>query len=258
MIPSELRSNIRNGKHQAHTSGFCQDYVQANLVVLPKEYAFDFLLFTMRNPKSCPIIEVLEPGQFQSRYAQDSDIRTDIPMYHVYKHGQLIEKKQRIDELWRDDLVSFLIGCSFTFESRLIKGGIPIRHIEENKNVAMYKTNLQTNKAGVFEGPMIVSMRPVPDSLVQKAADITSLFPKMHGAPVHIGDPAEIGIHDITQPDYGDFVGIREGETPIFWACGVTPQSVALHAKVPYMLTHSPGCMFVTDWKNDEYLKEEK
>ncbi|MGG3912888.1 putative hydro-lyase [Rossellomorea vietnamensis] len=258
MLPSELRTSIRCGKHQTHTSGVCQDYVQANLVVLPKEYAFDFLLFTMRNPKSCPVVEVLEPGQFRSKYGKNSDIRTDIPLYHVYEDGQLVDKKQRIDEIWSEDLVSFLIGCSFTFESQLIKGDIPLRHIEENKNVAMYQTNIQTEKAGVFEGPMVVSMRPIPDSLVQKAAEITALFPKMHGAPVHIGDPAEIGIRDITKPDYGDFVGIREGETPMFWACGVTPQAVTLHAKIPYMLTHSPGCMFVTDWKNEEYLQEGK
>jgi uncharacterized protein YcsI (UPF0317 family) len=258
MLPSELRTTIRNGNHQIHTSGVCQDYVQANLVVLPKEYAFDFLLFTTRNPKSCPIVEVLEPGQFQSKYGKGSDIRTDIPLYHVYEHGHLIEKKQQIDELWRDDFVTFLIGCSFTFESQLIKGNIPLRHIAENKNVAMYITNIPTEKAGVFGGPMVVSMRPVPDHLVQKAADITSLFPKMHGSPVHIGDPAEIGITDVTKPDYGDYVGIRDGETPMFWACGVTPQAVALHAKIPFMLTHSPGCMFVTDWKNADYLQVEK
>lgn len=256
MLPSELRSNIRNGKHQTHTSGYCQDYVQTNLVVLPKEYAFDFLLFTTRNSKACPIVEVLEAGQFESRYAEGSDIRTDIPMYHVYEDGHLVEKKMRIDDVWRDDFVTFLIGCSFTFESQLIKGEIPLRHIEENKNVAMYTTNIQTEEAGVFQGPTVVSMRPIPDHLVQKATDITSLFPKMHGAPVHIGDPGEIGIEDITQPDYGDFVGIKDGETPMFWACGVTPQAVALHAKIPYMITHAPGCMFVTDWKNEEYLNE--
>ncbi|MEL3973342.1 putative hydro-lyase [Rossellomorea oryzaecorticis] len=254
MLPSDLRNNIRRGDHNTHTSGVCQHYVQANLVVIPKEYAFDFLLFTIRNPKSCPIIEVLEAGQFESKYAEGSDIRTDIPLYHVYEHGQLTDKKHRIDDGWKDDFVSFLIGCSFTFESQLIKGGIPLRHIEENKNVAMYKTSIPTEKAGVFEGSTVVSMRPVPDALVQKAADITSLFPEMHGAPLHVGDPGEIGIDDITQPDFGDFVGIKDGETPMFWACGVTPQAVALQAKIPYMITHAPGHMFVTDWKNDEYL----
>ncbi|KAA0561744.1 putative hydro-lyase [Bacillus sp. CH30_1T] len=258
MLPSELRNRIRNGEHQSHTSGVCQDYVQTNLVVLPKEYAFDFLLFTTRNPKSCPIVEVLEAGEFESTYGKGSDIRTDIPLYHVYEHGELVEKKTRIDDVWRDDFVTFLIGCSFTFESQLIKGEIPLRHIEENKNVAMYKTNIQTEKSGVFQGPMVVSMRPVPNHLVQKAADITSLFPKMHGAPVHIGDPTEIGIGDITRPDYGDFVGIKDGETPMFWACGVTPQAVALHAKIPFIMTHAPGHMFVTDWSNEEYLKEGK
>ncbi len=256
MLPTSFRANIRSGKHQTHTSGFCQNYVQANLVILPKEYAFDFLLFTMRNQKSCPVVEVMEAGQFQSKYAKDSDIRTDIPMYHIYEHGDLVGKKLNIKEVWRDDFVSFLIGCSFTFESQLIRGGIPLRHIEKNQNVAMYTTNIETEKAGVFDGPMVVSMRPVPDSLVQKATEITSLFPKMHGGPVHIGDPEKIGIQDITKPDFGDFVGIKEGETPMFWACGVTPQAVAQHANIPFMITHSPGCMFVTDWKNEDYLHE--
>ncbi|MGR3762931.1 putative hydro-lyase [Rossellomorea sp. NS-SX7] len=258
MLPSDLRKSIRYGDHNTHTSGVCQNYVQANLVVLPKEYAFDFLLFTMRNPKSCPIIEVLEAGQFESKYARGSDIRTDIPLYHVYEHGQLVDKKHRIDDCWKGEFVSFLIGCSFTFESQLIKGGIPLRHIEENKNVAMYKTSIPTEKAGVFEGSTVVSMRPVPDALVQKASDITSLFPEMHGSPLHIGDPGEIGIEDITQPDFGDYVGIKDGETPMFWACGVTPQAVALQAGIPYMITHAPGHMFVTDWKNDEYLNGHK
>ncbi|MCA1054380.1 putative hydro-lyase [Rossellomorea aquimaris] len=256
MLPTELRSMIRSGTHTTHTSGVCEDYVQTNLVILPKEYAFDFLLFTMRNQKSCPVIEVLEDGRFVSDYAKDSDIRTDLPLYHVYEHGRLVEKKQRVDDCWRDDFVSFLIGCSFTFESQLIKGGIPLRHIQENKNVAMYKTSIQTESAGVFKGETVVSMRPIPDSLVQQAADITSLFPEMHGSPLHIGDPAEIGIEDITRPDYGDFVGIKEGETPVFWACGVTPQAVALASKIPTMITHAPGHMFVTDWKNEEYLQK--
>jgi uncharacterized protein YcsI (UPF0317 family) len=258
MYPSELRTRIRNGTHTTHTSGVSQDYVQANLVVLPKEYAFDFLLFTMRNPKSCPLIEVLEDGRFESNYAKGSDIRTDIPLYHVYENGRLTDKKQRIDECWKKDFVSFLIGCSFTFESQLIKGGVPLRHIDENKNVAMYKTSIPTEKAGVFEGPTVVSMRPVAHSLVGKAADITSLFPEMHGSPLHIGDPCEIGIGDVTKPDFGDFVGIKEGETPMFWACGVTPQAAALQAGIPYMITHAPGHMFVTDWKNEEYMNGDK
>ncbi|WNF35329.1 putative hydro-lyase [Bacillaceae bacterium IKA-2] len=255
MIPKELREKIRNGEFEGHTSGVCNNYVQANLVIVPKEYAFDFLLFAVRNPKSCPIVDVLEAGEIASSLAPGSDIRRDISLYYLYENGKLTNKLKDISEVWRDDFVSFLIGCSFTFESQLLKEGILLRHIEQNKNVAMYTTNIESKQAGPFKGPIVVSMRPIKNELVQKAIDITARFPNMHGSPIHVGNPIEIGIKDITKPDYGEYVDVLNGETPVFWACGVTPQSVVVHSKIPYVITHAPGHMFVTDVTNNDFLK---
>ncbi len=234
------------------TSGLAPGYVQANLAVLPKEYAFDFLLFCQRNPKPCPLIEVTEPGQREaSTSSPGSDIRTDLPAYRVYRDGVLDQEISDISELWRDDLVSFLLGCSFTFEEALIQSSIPLRHIQQGKNVSMYITNIPTTPAGIFSGPMVVSMRPVHKSKVVKTVQVTSRYPNVHGAPVHIGDPGHIGIEDISRPDYGDPVEIKEDETPVFWACGVTPQAVAVKSKPSLMITHAPGHMFVTDLLNE-------
>lgn len=255
MKPRELREKIRSGEFGSHTSGLCDDYVQANLAIVPKEFAFDFLLFATRNPKACPIIDVIEAGEVESSLAPGSDIRTDIPLYYVYEQGKFTKKLRDIKDIWRDDFVSFLIGCSFTFESPMLQANIPLRHVELKKNVAMYRTNIQTKQAGPFAGPLVVSMRPIKNDLVQTAVDITAQFPNMHGSPVHVGVPSEIGIDDITKPDYGEFVEVKEDETPVFWACGVTPQAVAIHANIPYIITHAPGHMFVTDWTNDEFLK---
>ncbi|GAE28279.1 hypothetical protein JCM9140_4493 [Halalkalibacter wakoensis JCM 9140] len=254
MKPKELREKIRRGEFASHTSGVCHNYVQANLAIVPKEYAFDFLLFANRNPKSCPIIDVLEAGKVESALALGSDIRYDIPLYNVYKNGELTGRLKDLGDVWSDDFVSFLIGCSFTFESQLVKENIPLKHIEQNKNVAMYITNIETNEAGLFKGPVVVSMRPIKNELVQKAIAITSKFPNMHGAPIHVGNPMEIGVENLTTPDFGESVEVEEGETPVFWACGVTPQSVAIHSKIPYVITHAPGHMFVTDITNEEYL----
>ncbi|MGG1593960.1 putative hydro-lyase [Terribacillus saccharophilus] len=255
MNPSTIREKIRSGEHNTHTSGLGSDYVQANLAIVPKEYAFDFLLFANRNPKSCPIIDVLEPGVVESALAAGSDIRSDIPLYFVYENGKLTEKRQDLKEIWRDDFVSFLIGCSFTFESALLKEGVPLKHIEQNRNVAMYITNRQTKQAGEFSGPVVVSMRPIKNELVQKAIDVTAQFPNMHGSPIHVGDPKEIGIDDISKPDFGEFTEFGEGETPVFWECGVTPQSAAIHSQIPFVITHAPGHMFITDVTNDEFLR---
>ncbi len=234
------------------TSGLAPGYVQANLAILPKEYAFDFLLFCQRNPKPCPLIEVTEPGQQEASTSSfGSDIRTDLPAYRVYRDGVLDQEISDISELWRDDLVSFLLGCSFTFEEALIQSSIPLRHIQQGKNVSMYITNIPTMPAGIFSGPMVVSMRPVHKSKVVKTVQVTSRYPNVHGAPVHIGDPGHIGIEDISRPDYGDPVEIKEDETPVFWACGVTPQAVAVKSKPSLMITHAPGHMFVTDLLNE-------
>jgi len=253
MNSEEIRKKIRDGEHTGPTSGIAGDKVQANLAILPKEYAFDFLLFAIRNSKPVPIIEVLEAGEFVSRYAKNSDIRTDIPQYNIYKNGELTETVSDIKKCWRDDFVTFLIGCSFTFEQAILDAGISIKHIDEGRNVAMYKTNIETEPAGGFKGNTVVSMRPFKKSLVDKVTEITNEFPNMHGGPVHAGDPKEIGIRNIDKPDYGDSIEIAEDEVPVFWACGVTPQNVVLNAKPEILISHAPGHMFITDINNEEY-----
>ena len=253
MSAESIRKLIRSGEHQGTTSGLAGDKVQANLVILPRKCAFDFLLFAIRNKKAVPIIEVLEDGQYESRYAKNSDIRTDIPKYNIYRYGELIENVDEVASYWQDDFVTFLIGCSFTFEQAILDGGIDIKHISEKKNVAMYKTNIDAESAGVFHGQAVVSMRPFKKDEVDKVKEITGQFPGMHGGPVHVGTPGEIGISNMEQPDYGDAIDIDEDEVPVFWACGVTPQNVALNAKPDIMITHLPGHMFITDINNDEF-----
>ncbi|PLR81452.1 putative hydro-lyase [Bacillus canaveralius] len=254
MSPYKAREMIRKNGWLKPTSGLAHGYIQANLAVLPKDLAFEFLLFCQRNPKPCPIIDVIEPGSaIPSVAAPNADVRTDIPKYRVYRHGKLVEEKTDVTNLWDENMVGFLIGCSFTFEEALLKNGIPIRHIEENRNVPMYKTNIQCVKAGRFEGPMVVSMRPMSEKDAIRSVQVTSRFPSVHGAPVHIGNPANIGIKDIHTPDFGDSVTIKEGEVPVFWACGVTPQAVAMHVKPEIMITHAPGYMFITDLPNEQF-----
>jgi uncharacterized protein YcsI (UPF0317 family) len=254
MTPADLRARFRRGELVRPTSGMAPGFVQANLVVLPRELAFDFLLFTQRNPKPCPLLEVVEAGSAEPRVmAPGADLRTDLPRYRVYRDGVLVDEPPDLLALWRDDLVSFLIGCSFTFESALIEAGIPVRHIEQCTNVPMYITSRQTSPAGAFHGPTVVSMRPVPAGLVVRAVQVTSRFPAVHGAPIHIGDPAAIGIRDIGRPDLGDPVEFEPGDVPVFWACGVTPQAVAMASKPPLMITHAPGHMFVTDRRDAEF-----
>lgn len=251
--PSEARELIRQNKWVKPTSGVSYGYIQANLAVLPKELAFEFLLFCQRNPKSCPVLDVTEPGSaIPAITAPNADLRTDIPKYRIYRNGVLAEERTEITDLWDENMVGFLIGCSFTFEQALINNGIPIRHIDENCNVPMYKTNIQSVKAGRFEGPMVVSMRPLKEKDIVRAVQVTSRFPSVHGAPVHIGNPSMIGIKDIDQPDFGDSVTIHDDEVPVFWACGVTPQAIAMHVKPDIMITHAPGHMFITDLQNEQ------
>jgi len=235
------------------TCGLAPGYTQANLVILPKEFAFDFLLFCQRNSKPCPVLEVLEVGKYEPVLTTPTaDIRVDVPLYRIYKKGELVAEEQDITKYWNSELVSFLLGCSFTFETALIRAGVSLRHIDEGKNVAMYVTNILTIPAGIFSGPMVVSMRPIPIAKVTRAVQITSRFPGVHGAPVHIGAPERIGINDLAKPDYGDPVETKEDEVPVFWACGVTPQAVALRSKPPLMITHSPGHMFITDLLDED------
>ena len=251
--PHQVRQAIRDGRWPRPTAGLTPGYVQANLAILPRELAFDFLLFCQRNPKPCPLLEVLEAGQTEpTQLAPKADIRRDIPLYRVYTDGQLTEEIPSLEAYWRDDFVTFLLGCSFTFESALLKAGIPVRHLEEDKNVPMFRTSLQTRPAGMFQGPLVVSMRPIPSAQVSRAVQVTSRFPAVHGAPLHLGDPQAIGIHDLDRPDWGDAVTVRPGEVPVFWACGVTPQAVALQCRPSLMITHSPGHMFITDVLDEE------
>lgn len=251
MYPLEVRKLIRSGKINYQTSGMSAGYAQANLAILPKKYAYDFLLFTQRNPKSCPVLEVSDVGSRNlSIIAKDADIAKDIPKYRIYKKGILTDEVIDVSDFWQDDFVSFLIGCSFSFESELLTADVPVRHIEEDRNVPMYLTNIPTVPAGIFHGNMVVSMRPIPYEKVVRAVNVTADMPRVHGAPVHIGDPKQIGINDINTPDFGDSVTINEGEVPVFWACGVTPQSVIMQAKPDIAITHAPGHMFITDVKN--------
>lgn len=251
--PAEVREAIRLREYNKHTSGIATEYAQANLAILPKEDAFDFLLFAQRNPKSCPILAVLEPGEVEPLIAEGADIRTDIPKYIVYKDGEKVEERSDLIDIWQDDFVSFLIGCSFSFEEMLLDNSIPIRHIEDNHNVPMYKTNIACQPAGEFYGDMVVSMRPMTHAQAIRAVQVTTKIPGVHGAPVHIGNPKEIGItQDLQEVDFGEASEIKEGEIPVFWACGVTPQSIAMASKPKLMITHAPGHMFVTDLKNAE------
>ena len=252
--PSELRQLIRDNRLVQPTGGFAPGHVQANLAILPREQAFDFLLFCQRNPKPCPLLEVIEAGNVEPRiFAPGADIRTDIAKYRVFENGDMVAEVADISEFWRDDLVSFLLGCSFSFETAMIEAGIPLRHQQTGNNVAMYITNIATTPAGIFSGPMVVSMRPVKREQVVRAVQVTSRFPATHGAPVHIGSPQDIGIRSISQPDFGDPVEIKDDEEPVFWACGVTPQAVALTCKPPLMITHAPGKMFITDQRDADY-----
>lgn len=249
--PREIRADIRTGKITGITAGFGPGYVQANLVVLPKADAYDFLLFCQRNPRPCPLIEVTDVGSPEPvGVAPGADLRTDLPRYRVYKDGELADEGTDATPYWRDDLVAFLLGCSFTFEWALMEAGIHLWHVERGKNVAMWRTNIACRPAGTFHGPVVVSMRPIAADQLAKAVTASARFPGAHGAPIHIGDPATIGIKDVTKPEWGDAQEFGPGDVPVFWACGVTPQAVALASKPPFMITHSPGHMFITDMPN--------
>ena len=246
--PKEIRQAIRQARYTGGTGGLAPSYVQANLVILPQAQAYDFLVFCQRNPKPCPLIEVTDPGNPEpAGVARGADLRTDVPRYRIYREGKLEAEVTDIVTEWREDFVAFLLGCSFTFEQALLQAGVPLRHLEENRIVPMWRTSLACRPAGIFRGPMVVSMRPVPVPLIPRAVTVTARYPMAHGAPVHIGTPAQIGIADVRKPDWGEAVTILPGEEPVFWACGVTPQAVALEARPPLVITHAPGHMFVTD-----------
>ncbi|WP_313811929.1 putative hydro-lyase [Glutamicibacter sp.] len=252
LTPAEAREYFRAGQ-VLPTAGISAGYAQANLMIVPQELAFDFLLFAQRNPKSCPILGVLEAGEVTSELLAGGDIHTDVPLYFVYENGMKVAETTSLHEYWRDDLVTFIVGCSFTFESALMDEGIRVAHIDQDVNVPMYKTNRRSSSAGSLSGPMVVSMRPIPASQVADAVRITSRYPAVHGAPVHIGNPEELGIQDLSRPDFGDAVQIPEGSIPVFWACGVTPQAAVMESRPALAIGHAPGHMLITDARDSRY-----
>jgi uncharacterized protein YcsI (UPF0317 family) len=250
--PAMLREQIRSGKWTGPTSGAAAGYVQANLVMLPREAAFEFLLFCVRNPKPCPILDVLEPGRAEPAIAPGADIRTDVPKYRVFRHGHPEGEVADVLDLFDQDMVSFLLGCSFSFENALLAAGVPVRNIEEGKNVSMYITSRKCRPAGRFKSSLVVTMRPMTPEQAVRAVQVTTRFHLTHGAPVHLGSAREIGIKDLSRPDFGDPVKIRSGEIPVFWACGVTTALAATSVSLPLVITHSPGHMFVSDLKDED------
>jgi uncharacterized protein YcsI (UPF0317 family) len=254
MTPSELRAHSAAGTFDKPTAGYCPGFVQANLAAFPEKYAADFELFCRNNSQPCPLLEIIGPrSRISQRLAPGADICETIPRYIIWRDGEALAEVNSISSIVPEDMVFFLLGCSFSFEEALLEEGVAMRHIEQQKNVAMYRTNISLRPAGVFQGNMVVSMRPIHKDQVDTATRITGLYPDVHGAPVHSGDPARIGITDLESPDYGDFVGIKDDEIPVFWACGVTPQNVLLNAKLPLAITHAPGYMFVSDLKNKDF-----
>ncbi len=248
------RQLIRRGGHVGPTSGLAPGYVQGNLAILPHRLAEDFMRFCQLNPKPCPLIGISAPGDWRlPALGEDLDIRTDLPRYRVWRDGAIADEPTDLLRWWRDDLVVFAIGCSHSFEQALIEDGIELRHFTRNCTVPMYRTNIETVPAGSFHGPLVVSMRPMKAADAIRAVQITTRFPSVHGAPVHLAKPEAIGIKDINKPDWGDPVPINDDEIPVFWACGVTPQSVIMAVKPDFCITHYPGAMLMTDRRNSEF-----
>jgi uncharacterized protein YcsI (UPF0317 family) len=254
MDAREVRARIRENEYAGPTGGLAAEFAQANLVMLPGEHAFDFLKFCVRNPKPCPVLEVTEAGSPEPVVtAPGADLRTDIPRYRVYEHGEIVEEPKDLMHRWQEDLVAFLIGCSFTFEEALLAAGLRIAHVDQGRNVPMYVTGKECVPSGPFAGPMVVSMRPYRAEELPLVVSASGRYPAMHGAPVHVGDPDSLGVRDLGDPEFGEAVEIEEDQLPVFWACGVTPQAVAMKARLPLVITHSPGHMFITDRRHSEY-----
>jgi len=253
LSPDQLREVIRSGEWKTPTTGAAPGFVQANLVMLPSDVAFHFLLFCIRNPKPCPVLDVLEPGQAEPAIAPGADLRTDLPRYRVFEQGRLKAERDNVVDLFHKDMVCFLLGCSFSFEKALVAAGVPVRNLEENKNVSMYITNRACLPAGPFSSPLVVTMRPMKPEEGIRAVQVTTRFHLTHGAPIHLGSPEEIGIKDLSHPDFGDPVTILPGEIPVFWACGVTSILAVTSTPLPIVITHAPGHMFVSDLR-DEHL----
>ena len=255
MSPKEFREQVAKGIFHGPTAGLCDGYLQANMVVLDKKYAKSFETFAKQNHKAIPILEVITESFYTKVLANNANLLNEIPSYDIFENGDYVKSVKDIKQYHTEDLVFFLIGCSFTFESALIKSDIPLRHISQRKNVAMYNTNIKLNPFDMFDGNMVVSMRPIKKDRVSDACVITSHYPHTHGGPIQVGYPEMIGIDDISKPDYGEFVEIKEDEIPLFWPCGVTPQNVIKKAKLPFAITHSPGNMFISDKKDSEFYE---
>ncbi|MFB9908431.1 putative hydro-lyase [Allokutzneria oryzae] len=252
LAPADARAVFRAGTVEP-TSGWSDGYAQANLISVPEDWAYDVLLFAQRNRQPCPVLDVTGAGSASTVLAPGADLRTDLPRYRVWQDGALVDEPTDVLAHWREDLVTFLIGCSFTFEFALTKAGVPLRHVEQGRNVSMYVTDRQCRPARRLRGPMVVSMRPIPADLVETATRVSALMPDVHGAPVHVGSPAGLGIQDLGKPDFGDAVKPHKGDVPVFWACGVTPQAALMASKPPFAVTHAPGHMFVTDIPDATY-----
>ena len=245
-LPATARASFRSGV-AVPSSGWAPGHTQANLVVLPRDWAWDMLLFGQRNPQPVPLLDVTDAGSYRTALAPDADLRTDLPRYRVWRDGECVDEPTDVTDLWGPDLVAFLIGCSFSFETALLEAGVPVRNIEQGRNVSMYRTDRECRPAGRLSGPLVVSMRPVPGHLVATAVQVTGRMPQVHGAPVHVGAPEGLGIADLARPDFGDPVELADGDVPVFWACGVTPQAALTASRPPFAITHAPGHMFVTD-----------
>jgi uncharacterized protein YcsI (UPF0317 family) len=252
LAPSAARALFRAGTEQP-TTGWASGYTQANLIAVPQDWAEDVRLFCRRNPQACPVLDVSAPGDPATRLAPGADLRTDLPRYRIWHNGVLTGEVTDATGLWRSDMVAFSIGCSFTFETALRAGGVPLRHVDQGRNVAMYVTNRQCEPAGRLHGPMVVSMRQIPAERVADAVRLTAVMPAVHGAPVHVGDPAELGITDLRRPDFGEYALPEPGDVPVFWACGVTPQAALMASRPPFAITHAPGYMLVTDKLDSDY-----
>ena len=249
---SDVRAAIRRGDYAGHTAGLAAGRLQCNLAILPDRYALDFLRFCQRNPKPCPVVGIGDTGDASlPTLGHDIDIRTDVSRYRVFRDGVLRDEVTAIRDVWSDDLVTVALGCSFTFENALLRHGIPVRHLETSQNVPMYRSNIDLVPAGPFGGKMVVTMRPIPKAQVAEATQISAHYPQAHGAPIAVGDPAQIGIADLSKPDWGDAVEIKDGEIAVYWACGVTPQNVLRDAGLPLCVTHSPGHMLIADVAED-------
>ncbi|MEU0681671.1 putative hydro-lyase [Streptomyces albogriseolus] len=250
--PRTARARFREGL-AVPTAGVAAGYAQANLVSVPADWAYDMLLFCQRNPRACPLLDVTDAGSTTTVLASGADLRTDLPRYRVWEDGELVDEPTDVRAYWRDDLVSFLIGCSFTFEWALAAAGVPMRHVEQGRNVPMYRTTWQCRPAGRLSGPMVVSMRPVPPEHLDAAIRESGLMPAVHGAPVHCGDPSVLGVDDLDRPDFGDRVELAPDDIPVFWACGVTPQAAVMASRPPFALTHAPGRMFIGDARDEQF-----